>query len=125
MSGRQNEVKNVVSHTAVEQPIGKVQASRDWDDVARRFVPPEENYIAGGLIGRAIGRFDRRRRLDHIWVTPDISAHVKNYAVLREAVLGRGPPTMHRFISTRMIGATGEFSRQIFIAVSAYADERF
>ena len=81
------QLKNVVSHTAVEiNQLAKVQASRDWDDVARRFVPPEEKlYSWWSYRARDWAASDRGRRLDHIWVTPDISAQVKNYAVLRDA----------------------------------------
>ena len=81
------QLKNVVSHTAIEiETLAKVQASLDWDDVARRFVPPEEKlYSWWSYRARDWAASDRGRRLDHIWVTPELSDAVSGYTVLREA----------------------------------------
>jgi exodeoxyribonuclease-3 len=81
------QLKNVVSHTAVEiAELAKVQKAADWDDVARRFVPPEEKlYSWWSYRARDWAASDRGRRLDHIWVTPDLSAGVTDYGVLRAA----------------------------------------
>ena len=81
------QLKNVVSHTAVEiAELAKVQKTVDWDDVARRFVPPEEKlYSWWSYRARDWAASDRGRRLDHIWVTPDLSAGVTDYGVLRVA----------------------------------------
>ncbi|MGB2207221.1 MAG: exodeoxyribonuclease III [Parvibaculales bacterium] len=81
------QLKNVVSHTAVEiTELAKVQAAAQWDDVARRFVPPEEKlYSWWSYRARDWAASDRGRRLDHIWVTPDLSPAVSDYGVLRAA----------------------------------------
>ena len=81
------QLKNVVSHTAVEiDALAKVQAAADWDDVSRRFVPPEEKlYSWWSYRARDWAASDRGRRLDHIWVTADLSEAVKDYGVLRDA----------------------------------------
>ena len=81
------QLKNVVSHTEIEiKALAKLQASLDWDDVARRFVPPEEKlYSWWSYRARDWAASDRGRRLDHIWVTPDLSSRVTDYGVLRDA----------------------------------------
>lgn len=81
------QLKNVVSHTALEiETLARVQASLDWDDVARRFVPPEEKlYSWWSYRARDWAASDRGRRLDHIWVTPGLSQRVSSYGVLRAA----------------------------------------
>ncbi len=81
------QLKNVVSHTAVEiEKLAKVQKSLEWDDVARRFVPPEEKlYSWWSYRARDWAASDRGRRLDHIWVSADLSDAVNDYGVLRDA----------------------------------------
>ena len=81
------QLKNVVSHTAIEiETLTKLQAGLAWDDVARRFVPPEEKlYSWWSYRARDWAASDRGRRLDHIWVTPGLSDRVTGYGVLREA----------------------------------------
>ena len=81
------QLKNVVSHTAIEiETLAKVQASLDWDDVARRFVPKEEKlYSWWSYRARDWAASDRGRRLDHVWVTPGLSERVSTYGVLRDA----------------------------------------
>ena len=81
------QLKNVVSHTAIEKAeLAKLFAAADWDDVARRFVPPEEKlYSWWSYRARDWAASDRGRRLDHIWVTPDLSPAVSDYGVLRAA----------------------------------------
>ena len=94
------QLKNVVSHTAVEiAELAKVQAAVQWDDVARRFVPPEEKlYSWWSYRARDWAASDRGRRLDHIWVTPDLSPAVYGlWCAARGARLGERPPTMRRF----------------------------
>ena len=81
------QLKNVVSHTAIEiETLAKVQAARDFDDVARRFVPAAEKlYSWWSYRARDWAASDRGRRLDHIWVTPQLSPRLSAYGVLREA----------------------------------------
>lgn len=81
------QLKNVVSHTQIEiEHLAKVQASLDWDDVARRFVPPTEKlYSWWSYRARDWAASDRGRRLDHIWVTPKLSQRVSAYGVMRAA----------------------------------------
>jgi exodeoxyribonuclease-3 len=83
------QLKNVVSHTPIErEKLAKLQATLDWDDVARRFVPPEEKLFSWwSYRARDWAASNRGRRLDHIWVTPKLSDKVRDYQILSE---GRG-----------------------------------
>ncbi|CAI8405963.1 MAG: Exodeoxyribonuclease III [Rhodobiaceae bacterium UBA7378] len=81
------QLQNVVSHTAVEiEALARVQASLNWEDVSRRFVPATEKlYSWWSYRARDWAASDRGRRLDHIWVTPGLSDDVTRYEVLRDA----------------------------------------
>lgn len=81
------QLKNVVSHTQIEiDMLAKVQASREWDDVARRFVPADEKlYSWWSYRARDWAASNRGRRLDHIWVTPDLVNRTSAFGVMRDA----------------------------------------
>ncbi|MGC6476013.1 MAG: exodeoxyribonuclease III [Parvibaculales bacterium] len=81
------QLKNVVSHTAIErQRLNDVLASFQWQDIARQFVPEDEKlYSWWSYRARDWDASDRGRRLDHIWASPALSPHVKHYEVLRAA----------------------------------------
>ena len=81
------QLKNVVSHTAIERAkLKAVQAAHQWDDIARRFVPESEKlYSWWSYRARDWAASDRGRRLDHIWVTPALTPRVKAYQILRDA----------------------------------------
>ena len=81
------QLQNVVSHTPVEiAALAKLQKTLNWDDVARRFVPPEEKlYSWWSYRARDWQASNRGRRLDHIWVTPALSPQLRHYEILREA----------------------------------------
>ncbi len=81
------QLKNVVSHTAIErQRLNDVLAAFQWRDIARQFVPEDEKlYSWWSYRARDWDASDRGRRLDHIWASQALSPHVKNYKVLREA----------------------------------------
>ncbi len=66
------QLLNVVSHTPVEvEALGRVQASHDWVDGVRHFIPPPERlYSWWSYRARDWQASDRGRRLDHVWVTP-------------------------------------------------------
>ena len=81
------QLQNVVSHTAVEiAALARVQASLNWEDVARRFVPASEKlYSWWSYRARDWAASDRGRRLDHIWVTPALLDEVTGFEILRDA----------------------------------------
>ena len=77
----------MVSHTPVEvEHLAAVQASHDWTDVVRRFIPPEQKlYSWWSYRARDWSASDRGRRLDHIWATPALSGALAGAEVLRDA----------------------------------------
>lgn len=81
------QLLKVVSHTPVEvEKLGAVQAAAGWVDAVRHFVPPEERlYSWWSYRARDWAASDRGRRLDHIWVTPDLRTALRRGCILREA----------------------------------------
>ena len=81
------QLLRVVSHTPIEvEALGALQASRGWIDAVRRFVPPSERlYTWWSYRALDWSASDRGRRLDHIWVTPDLSAQLLAIGVMRAA----------------------------------------
>lgn len=81
------QLLKVVSHTPVEvDGLNALQASAGWVDAVRKIIPPKERlYSWWSYRARDWSASDRGRRLDHVWVTPDLSDRVQNAAVLRAA----------------------------------------
>ena len=78
----------VVSHTPVE--TGKLTAFRNvgnWIDIARELTPePEKLYTWWSY--RAMDNWkaaDRGRRLDHIWVSPQLGDRVASLDIAKHA----------------------------------------
>lgn len=77
---------DVVSHTPVE-----VEALTKWKnagfyDAIRHFVPDDQKlYTWWSYRNRDWAASDRGRRLDHIWITPDLIPALQGYRILREA----------------------------------------
>lgn len=78
---------DVVSHTPIETDLlAEVQASHDWVDAVRHFVPPSEKLYSWWSYRAADWNVaDKGRRLDHIWVTPDLVGGLVSTRTLREA----------------------------------------
>ena len=78
---------DVVSHTPIETDLlGEVQAAHDWVDAVRHFVPPTEKLYSWWSYRAADwNAADKGRRLDHIWVTPDLKDGLIATKTLREA----------------------------------------
>lgn len=81
------QLLDVVSHTPIEVDwLGRVQASHDFVDAVRHFIPPEERlYSWWSYRARDWRAADRGRRLDHIWVTSALSARLVRARVLKDA----------------------------------------
>jgi exodeoxyribonuclease-3 len=81
------QLLRVVSHTPAEtQRFEKARAAGRWVDLMRRFVPPEEKLFTWwSYRSPDWTKNDRGRRLDHIWVTPDLAPLATRMAVLRDA----------------------------------------
>jgi len=81
------QLLNVVSHTPVEvERLDGAQAAGAWVDAVRRFIPPEVRlYSWWSYRARDWAASDRGRRLDHVWVSPDLAGRLRGASVLREA----------------------------------------
>lgn len=81
------QLLKVVSHTPVEvDRLNALQTSAGWVDAVRKVIPPEERlYSWWSYRSRDWSASDRGRRLDHIWVTPDLAPDVQGASVLRDA----------------------------------------
>lgn len=79
------QLVNVVSHTAIEiEALDKLKAAGRWVDLAREFVPPSENlYTWWSYRAQDWETSDRGRRLDHMWVTPDLKDKAHDHVVHR------------------------------------------
>jgi len=73
------QLLDVVSHTPVEvAALERFRQARGYVDTARLFVPPEEKlYSWWSYRAKDWRASDRGRRLDHIWVTPDLKERVR------------------------------------------------
>jgi len=81
------QLLSVVSHTPIEvEHMARLQAARGWVDVGRHFVPePTKLYSWWSYRAADWAKADKGRRLDHIWVTPDLRAGLSRFDILREA----------------------------------------
>ncbi len=65
---------DVVSHTPVEcEALAQLQAAHGWVDIGRHFNPaPQRLYTWWSYRARDWQASDRGRRLDHMWVSPQL-----------------------------------------------------
>ncbi len=95
------QLVNVVSHTAIEiDHLAQLQASGNWVDLARHFVDPKEKlYTWWSYRAQGWEASDRGRRLDHMWVTPDLKDKAVAHHVHKH-IRGWGRPSDHAPIVT-------------------------
>ncbi|MGD9810263.1 MAG: exodeoxyribonuclease III [Sphingobium sp.] len=74
---------DVVSHTPVEcELLGRLQQAHDWVDLGRQFYPaPERLYTWWSYRARDWQASDRGRRLDHMWVSPELADKAVSHRV--------------------------------------------
>jgi exodeoxyribonuclease-3 len=79
------QLLKVVSHTPVEtEAMGKLMKAGAWYDAMRHFVPPEQKlYTWWSYRSPDWANADKGRRLDHVWVTPDLKDTLRGIEVLR------------------------------------------
>lgn len=99
------QLLKVVSHTPVEvEAMAKARAAADWIDVARRFVGSSEKlYTWWSYRSRDWRASNRGRRLDHIWVTPDLEPALGGFEVMDKA-RGWDKPSDHVPVTVRLTG---------------------
>jgi exodeoxyribonuclease-3 len=81
------QLLNVVSHTPPEtERMAALMDTLGWVDSARHFVPAERKlYSWWSYRNRDWAASDRGRRLDHIWVTPNLRKSLVKSEILRDA----------------------------------------
>jgi exodeoxyribonuclease-3 len=80
------QLLDVVSHTPIEvEKLGGIKAAGKWVDAVRHFVPaPEKLFSWWSYRSPDWTKNDRGRRLDHIWVTPDLRKELKAARIRRD-----------------------------------------
>jgi len=81
------QMLGVVSHTPIEvEKLNAWQKAHNWYDAVRHFTPPEEKlYSWWSYRAQDWKLSDRGRRLDHIWVTPDLAGSLKKAQIVKDA----------------------------------------
>jgi exodeoxyribonuclease-3 len=90
------QLLNVVSHTPIEcEYLDRLQASHDWVDLGRKFYPaPERLYTWWSYRANDWAASDRGRRLDHMWVSPELADKAVGHKVV-EPARGWARPSDH------------------------------
>ncbi len=80
------QLLKVVSHTPVEtEALETLRQEAEWIDAARHLTPePEKIYTWWSYRAPDWRAADRGRRLDHIWVSPDLAGPLRGVDVARE-----------------------------------------
>jgi exodeoxyribonuclease-3 len=91
------QMLGVVSHTPIEvEKLTALQKAHKWYDAVRHFTPAEEKLYSWWSYRAADWTAsDRGRRLDHIWVTPDLAGSLKKATILRAARGWNPKPSDH------------------------------
>lgn len=90
------QLKNVVSHTDIEREnLLNLIEQGGWTDAVRaHFGPQQVLYSWWSYRARDWAASNRGRRLDHIWVSPDLAASVSDIAI-DAAARGAEKPSDH------------------------------
>jgi exodeoxyribonuclease III len=90
------QLLDVVSHTPIEvETLGHLQASHDWVDLGRHFIPaPQRLYTWWSYRAKDWEASDRGRRLDHMWASPEVAAKAVAHRV-HEDCRNWGKPSDH------------------------------
>ena len=80
------QLLDVVSHTPVETAALLAWQRSRFHDALRHFVPESEKlYTWWSYRNRDWRGSDRGRRLDHVWVTPDLADSLRRLTILKDA----------------------------------------
>ncbi len=80
------QLLGVVSHTPVEVAHMNAWMAAGFRDAIRQFVPADEKlYTWWSYRNQDWRRSDRGRRLDHIWVSPDLLGSLTGHTILKDA----------------------------------------
>ena len=80
------QLQDVVSHTQPEVRALDAWMNAGFIDAVRHFVPSDQKLYSWWSYRNKDWRIsDRGRRLDHVWVTPDLKPALKSQMILRDA----------------------------------------
>ena len=81
------QMLKIVSHTPMEtERMLAAISDGGWVDAMRHLIPePEKLYTWWSYRAADWAASDRGRRLDHIWITPDLVSSLDGMTILREA----------------------------------------
>ncbi|HVZ08668.1 exodeoxyribonuclease III [Rhodopila sp.] len=80
------QLLDVVSHTPPETAGLTAWMQAGFIDAVRHFVPADQKlYTWWSYRNRDWRLSDRGRRLDHVWVTPDLMPGLRRHAILKDA----------------------------------------
>jgi exodeoxyribonuclease-3 len=90
------QLRNIVSHTPIErEKFNEAQASGRWFDALRAFTPDDQKlYSWWSYRNRDWAASDRGRRLDHVWLSPNLKSELKSGLIARD-VRGFDNPSDH------------------------------
>ncbi|WP_298283888.1 exodeoxyribonuclease III [Acidocella sp.] len=78
------QLLDVVSHTPIEVAALSAWQQTGWVDAVRHFVPSSQKlYTWWSYRNRDWAASHRGRRLDHVWVTPDLVPALRAHHILR------------------------------------------
>lgn len=86
----------VVSHTQIEiDRLYELRDAHDWVDIGRKFIPDPERLFTWWSYRASDWRTsDKGRRLDHVWVSPELEKNAVGHFVHEDA-RGWGKPSDH------------------------------
>jgi len=81
------QLLDVVSHTPIEvEKMAALQTANQWVDAVRHFVPEDQKLYSWWSYRAADwAASNKGRRLDHIWVTPDLAPRLAGMNIVKEA----------------------------------------
>ncbi|MES2677975.1 MAG: exodeoxyribonuclease III [Pseudomonadota bacterium] len=87
------QLLGVVSHTPIEvEKMANLQASLNWIDTHRMFVSDAEKlYSWWSYRGLDPFKSNRGRRLDHIWITPNLQKNLQKAEIFKEFRIATQP----------------------------------
>lgn len=97
------QLLNVVSHTPIEvEKLNNFKNDVHWIDSHRHFVSEDQKlYSWWSYRSKDWEASDRGRRLDHLWVTPDLAKRLKSSKIYKET-RGRQRPSDHAVTSLKL-----------------------
>jgi exodeoxyribonuclease-3 len=87
------QLLKVVSHTPIEvEKMNNLKASRNWLDTHRLFNNESEKlYSWWSYRGKKPFKSNRGRRLDHIWITPNLKSNLKKAEIFKDFRIAEKP----------------------------------